>query len=181
MRAHGVTLLAAALVVTLSAGAAISVASKSSPGVDFSRYKSYSPGEVPEVKNPAVKKRLADAVDAQLKDRGYVRKDDGGDLRVVIHGRLTKEYAPVDERSWDYGWGTWASMGDLRGSPDTKSLQGVPIGTVLVDVIDASTKQVVWRGTATSALDSEDSAEKRQDILESAMKKLFKGFPRAKK
>jgi hypothetical protein len=181
MRAPLGALLAAAAVVAASgyAASSISVDSKSSPGVDFSKYKSYTLAEMAEVKNPAVKERLASALDKQLKAKGLVRKETGGDLTVAMHPRLSREYSARDyDSSWDYGWGNWASIRDLSGdSSASKRLEGVPIGTVIVDLVDAATKQLVWRGGATSALDSEASAEKRQDLVDDAMKKLFAKFP----
>ena len=101
---------------------------------------------------------------------------------MAMHPRLSKEYSARDyDGSWDYGWGTWASMSDLTGdSSGSKRLEGVPIGTVIVDLVDAATKQLVWRGSATSTLDSEDSAEKRQDLVDKRDEEALRQVPEAK-
>jgi hypothetical protein len=178
-----VLLVAGALAAFAGFASSITVETKSSPGVDFSRYKSYSVADMPEVKNPAVRQRLESALDKQLKAKGLERKDSGGDLRVMMHPRISKEYNSSDyDTSWDYGWGNWASIRDLSGdSSSSKRLEGVPVGTVIVDLVDAATKQLAWRGGATSVLNAEDSDEKRQDVLDDAMKKLFAKYPRLKK
>jgi hypothetical protein len=185
MRTSFSALVAAAAVVSVAgfAASSITVETKASPGVDFTRYKSYSLAEMPEVKNTAVRQRLASALDKQLKAKGLERKESGGDLTVAMHPRLSKQYSSRDyDTSWDYGWGTWASVSDLTGdSNGSKRLEGVPVGTVIVDLVDAATRQLVWRGGVASALDSEASAEKRQDLVDEAMKKLFKDFPKAKR
>ena len=179
----GVLLSAGAFAAFAGFASSITVETKTSPGVDLSRYKSYSVADMPEVKNPAVRQRLESGLDKQLKTKGLVRKDAGGDLTVRMHPRLSKEYAASDyDNSWDYGWGTWASIRDLSGdSTASKRLEGVPVGTVIIDLVDAATRQLVWRGGATSVLNAEDTDEKRQDLVDDAMKKLFAGYPRLKK
>jgi hypothetical protein len=62
-----------------------------------------------------------------------------------------------------------------------EAAKAVSVGTIIVDLVDPSTKQLVWRGIATSPFDSEASIEKRQGLLREAMKKLFAGFPPKKK
>jgi len=145
MRTSFGALLAAAAIVSVAgfAASSITVETKASPGVDFSRYKSYSLADMPEVKNPAVRQRLASALDKQLTAKGLVRKDSGGDLTVAMHPRLSKEYSSRDyDTSWDYGWGTWASVSDLTGdSSGSKRLEAVQIGTVIVDLVDTARPQ----------------------------------------
>ena len=173
---------AAAALAALAGYAAspITVSTKSDPGADFSRYRSYAWTDIREVRDPDIKKRLEASVDKQLQAKDLVRKDEGADLNVTMHPRLSREYTvnPYDT-SWDYGWGTWnTSIGDLSTGTAPKS---VSVGTIIVDLVDPSTKQLVWRGTATSPFDSEASIEKRQKVLDDVMKKLFAEFPPKKK
>ncbi len=177
------TAIAAAAAAALAgyAASSITVSTKFDPDADFSRYRSYSCTDIREVRDPNVKKRLADSVDRQLQAKGLERKDEGADLKVTMHPRLSKEYTvdPYDT-GWDYGWGTWnTSIGDL--STGTDAAKAVSVGTIIVDLVDPSTKQLVWRGTATSPFDSEASIEKRQKVLDDVMKKLFAEFPPKKK
>jgi hypothetical protein len=174
-------LAAAAAAATGYAASSITVDSKADPEADFSRYKTYSWTEMKEVRSEAVRKRIVSAVDAQLKRKGFVRKDDGADLKLVVHPSLSKEYPTHSyDPGWEYGWGTWAPpFGDIgTGSSLGES---IPIGTVMVDLVDVSTKKLVWRGAARSPLDSEASAEQKQELVDEAMEKLFKKFPPKKK
>ena len=178
----GALVLAGAVAAATAYASSITVESKADPGADFSRYKTYSWTEMKEVRSEAVKKRITSAVDAQLKRKGFVRKDDGAaDLRVAVHPSLSKEYpANSYDPGWEYGWGTWAPpFGDI-GTGSSLG-QSIPIGTVMVDLVDASTKKLVWRGAARSPLDSEASAEQKQELVDDAMEKLFKKFPSKKK
>ena len=176
-------IVAAAALAALAgyAASSITVSTKFDPNVDFSRFRSYSCTDIREIRDPNVKKRLADSVDRQLQAKGLERKDEGADLNVTLHPRLSREYTvnPYDS-GWDYGWGTWnTSIGDL--STGAAPAKGVSLGTIIVDLVDPSTKQLVWRGTATSPFDSEAAIEKRQKVLDDVMKKLFAEYPPKKK
>jgi Domain of unknown function (DUF4136) len=177
----GTLALAGAVAAATAYASSITVESKADPAADFSRYKTYSWTEMKEVRSEAVKKRIMSAVDAEMKRKGFVRKDDGADLKVAVHPSLSKEYpAHSYDAGWEYNWGTWAPpFGDIgTGSSLGES---IPIGTVMVDLVDASTKKLVWRGAARSPLDSEASAEQKQELVDEAMQKLFKKFPPKKK
>ncbi|MEE9264899.1 MAG: DUF4136 domain-containing protein [Vicinamibacteria bacterium] len=49
------------------------------------------------------------------------------------------------------------------------------MGTLVVDIWDASTKKLVWRGTASKTL-SDDPSKSTKNINE-AMAKIFKEYP----
>ena len=49
------------------------------------------------------------------------------------------------------------------------------VGTLVVDIWDASTKKLVWRGTASKTL-SDDPSKSTKNINE-AMTKIFKEYP----
>jgi len=49
------------------------------------------------------------------------------------------------------------------------------VGTLVVDLFDTATKQVIWRGWATDALPDNPSKETKK--LDKDIEKLFKGFP----
>jgi len=176
----------AATVLAALAGYAaspITVDSTSAPGTDFSRYKSYSWTDTREFRNPVVKNFLVAAIDRQLQAKGLVLKDEGADLKVALHPRLSKEHVPsADTTGWDYGWGNFAgSIGDISVGMSARSVSDMTVGTLIVDLVDASKKEIVWRGIAKTPIDSEASAEKQQKLFDKAMQKLFAGFPPKKK
>jgi len=49
------------------------------------------------------------------------------------------------------------------------------VGTLVVDIFDAKSKQLVFRGTATDELS--DKPEKNVKKVEKAAEKMFKNFP----
>jgi hypothetical protein len=63
----------------------------------------------------------------------------------------------------------------------TSTVSEVPVGTLIVDLVDANRKELVWRGTASDTLDPEASPEKKEKNLQEAMAKLLANYPPAKK
>ena len=50
-------------------------------------------------------------------------------------------------------------------------------GTLVVDMYDPTSKQLVWSGQATKTLNPSGNQQKDMKRLDSAMKKLLKNFP----
>ncbi len=139
--------------------------------VDFSRYRTYDWLRSGTIGNDILETRLAAAIDRELAARGLVRSE-SPDLYVAMHGRLSKE---VQYRAYDTGWG----YGWRRSSagPTMIRRQEVPVGTLVVDLVDARDKELVWRGTATSAIDTTASVEKREAAVQESVGKLFAAYP----
>ena len=51
------------------------------------------------------------------------------------------------------------------------------IGTIVVDMISAKDKKIVWRGTASKEVDPKADPEKREKNINKGAEKLFKKFP----
>ena len=50
-------------------------------------------------------------------------------------------------------------------------------GTLIFDLIDYKTKQLVWRGSATAALASNPSPEQQEKNLQTVVQKVFAAYP----
>src|SRR4030095_10361308 len=74
---------------------------------------------------------------------------------------------------WGPGW-NWGSPGPGAGSATT-ILTKERMGTLVVDIFDASTRKVIWRGSAKGMLTTDDETNKRK--LNQAATRLFKKFP----
>jgi hypothetical protein len=133
------------------------------------RRGSYDPMAVHSRANRA----LWDAVQRGLVDRGYVDTEWMPDFVVAI-------YASIDDRldldAWLYGYThapRWWSLGSLDDSPTL-----FPAGTVLVDVVDPETLDVLWRG-AGSATITADPLENAREVLAVATT-IVQRFPHAR-
>jgi len=136
---------------------------------DFTRYKTWSwrKGGTP-APNPVTDKRLREAVETRLAGRGLTRVEQGGDLEVVYHAAGENK---IGTESLGYK--------EPEFQTEAKRITYVRVGTVLMDMIDASTGKVVWRGEAEGVANPV-----YKDILtkvDSSVEKLFEHFPVAKR
>jgi hypothetical protein len=79
------------------------------------------------------------------------------------------------QKQWNaYGMGGGPRWG---GGMGTATSSVINIGTLVLDMYDPTTKQLVWTGRATKTLDSSANQEKKQKNLDKAMQKLLKNYP----
>jgi hypothetical protein len=129
--------------------------------------------------NPLGEKRVLDEFTEALVEKGWtVAEGDAADALVLLHGATEKQktlntfysgmggYGRYGYRGWGGGMGT--------GSATTTTSE-YTVGTLVVDIFNAKSKQLVFRGTATDELS--DKPEKNVKKLEKASKKMFKEFP----
>ncbi len=67
------------------------------------------------------------------------------------------------------------------GGPDlsTTNTVNTPVGTLLVDIFDAHSKKLIWRGTSDKTLS--EKPNKNEKKLEESIQSMFKHFPPAPK
>jgi len=139
--------------------------------VNFSQYHTYSWGPV-KASDPLFEGRVRQAVDRALQAKGWQQAPDGGDVTItaVASKRHQNEYTTFYDGlggGWRWhGWGT---------SMATTTVDRIPVGTVVVDMYDTHTKQLIWRGEAHEQLS--DKPEKDTKKLDKAVDKMFEKFP----
>jgi hypothetical protein len=172
------------VILALAAAAGCSTLKTSAdyaPSTDFSRYKTWNYRDDPSLKNEILAKRIESAVDSELTKKGMTRDTQNPDLWVVAHARLSKQtQIHTYDTGWGYGYGSYR-WGGYGGGMSTSTVSEVPVGTLIVDLVDASKKELVWRGTASDTLNPENSPEKKEANLQAAIAKMFEAFPPAKK
>ncbi len=142
--------------------------------VDFTKFKTYKWADVEGAMHPdqITDKNIRAAVDAELATKGLTKTDaEASDLLVGY------ELAINQEKQIN----TWGTAGWRWGGTTSATTTTINIGTLVLDIYDPATKQLVWRGTATKTLDPKADPEKRQKNLQKAMTKLLKNYPPQKK
>ncbi|HWC65328.1 MAG TPA: DUF4136 domain-containing protein [Thermoanaerobaculia bacterium] len=158
-----------AIVLLSGACASVTTSADYDRSTDFSRYRTWAWIENGEpVGNAIVQKRLTAAIEEQLAAKGLT-KSDRPDLLVSMHARLTRR-ATFETRSWGYGPGRWQT--GVRTTPEE-----IPVGTLVVDLVDAGAKQLVWRGTARRVLDLMASPEEKEKTTRETVARMFAGYP----
>ena len=146
---------------------------------DFGRYKTFCWQKV-GTRNPLWIERIRAAVRSALTAKGWSQAESGSacDIAVVAmeikrnHDTVNTFYDDVGG-GWG-GWG-WRGFGGDGFGESTKTTETYQTGTLIVDLFDAKSKNLVWRGSATDTLSkNSDNIIKK---LKSPVQKLFEQFP----
>jgi hypothetical protein len=136
---------------------------------NFSNYKTYA---WLESKHPAssdlTNKRIIENIEKQLAAKGFTKASDNPDVLVVYNAGVKEQ---VSVQGYDYGYGRYRWGGGTTTYTKVVEMQG----TLVIDLIDAHKKELVWRGTATDTLS--DKPEKNIQKLEKTTQKMFKNYP----
>jgi Domain of unknown function (DUF4136) len=173
--------LPAVLLAVLVACSSMSVKHDYDQTNDFTKYKTYAWTEkqMPDdqlAKNPLVQKRVQAAVDATLASKGYtaVTQQEEADFIVVAHAGV-KERMRIQD--WGrYGWyDPW--WGPYGGRVEVTYYEE---GTLVIDIVDAKEKQLVWRGTGTGIVKQYQKPEKMQKDIDQDVVRILADFPPGK-
>jgi hypothetical protein len=140
-------------------------------GTDFSQYKTFMWIKEPNARNPLTNQRIVDAVNASLTGKALTLVTSDADLGIAAHA-ATQQQRTLDTFYNGFGGG-WRWRGGFGSS--TTMVSTYTIGSLVVDIFDARTKEALWRGTSTKTLS--DNPQKRADSLNKALGKMFKNFP----
>jgi hypothetical protein len=143
---------------------------------NFSTFKTYAWVRGTNLADELNHKRITNAVDAQLRSRGLTRVETSAnpDMLVAYHASFDTD---LQITGFSSGWGGYRFAGNRSGSARAEEIL---IGTLVVDMVDAKTKTIVWRGMGSKELDVKASPEKRDKNIDKAAAKLFKNYPPAK-
>lgn len=161
--------LAVALVSCIGATSQ-DVRHNSMPGVDFSKFHTYKWVDIEGGAHPnqIVDAEIKQSIDTQLASKGMTKTDsEKADLYVGYQIAVDKE------KQWN-AWGTGRGFGGGMGSATQSTIN---VGSLVLDMYDPTTKQLVWTGTASKTIEPSSNQEKNQKNLDKAMQKLLKSYP----
>ncbi len=139
---------------------------------NFSQYKTYS-WQTIKPANSLWDARIKSAVDAQLAAKGWTQIDSGGDVAIVaIATSHTEKTLQTFYDGMGGGW-RWRGFGGMGEATTTE--QDYKEGTLVIDMYDGKTKQLIWRGSSEDTVSN--SADKNEKNLDKGVAKMFKKFP----
>jgi hypothetical protein len=111
-------------------------------------------------------------VNAQLEAKGLEVTSESPDFSIATHIGKNQRINVTD---WGYGYGPY---GRYRG------YSGVDVweyeeGTLILDFVDADSKDLLWRGSAKAELRPAATPEKAQKLINEAAERILKNFPPA--
>ncbi|MES2811981.1 MAG: DUF4136 domain-containing protein [Bacteroidota bacterium] len=137
---------------------------------NFSSYKTYAflksgidKAEISDLD----KKRILYAIDDAMAAKGFT-KSENPDILISI---FTKERERVDmyqSYSFGWGWNPWWGMNYNRPVTTTE-------GTLLIDVLDAKSKELVWQGKGSGYLTQ--NVDKKDARITEFVTKILEKYP----
>ena len=142
------------------------------PTVDFSRFKTFSWKEGGwQAPNLMTEKRIHMAVEQELTGKGLSKAETDSDLLVVSYASSSSSER-VDAMTFGAipnTWTGWASAGTTS--------RGTYKGSLVIDLIDRQTNQVVWRGSVRENLGVDPNPEKTGKKVFKFVKQMFEKYP----
>ena len=137
---------------------------------NFSQYRTYSWEKV-QTQDPLWVDRIKGAVDAALAAKGLTPVATGGDLAIVAM-EMAQNHQTLNTYYDGFGGG-WRWGGGFGNA--TTTVDNYKVGTLVVDLFDAKTKDLVWRGSSSDTLS--DKSDKNIKALDKGVQKMFEHFP----
>jgi len=139
---------------------------------NFSQYKTYSWEKV-QTPDPLWVDRIKAAVNAALATKGWTQVGSGGDISIIAM-EINRNHQTLNTYYDDFGGGwRWRGFGGFGESTTTS--ETYTVGTLVVDLFDAKTKMLVWRGVSSDMLS--DKSDKNIKNLNKGVEKMFQHFP----
>lgn len=134
----------------------------------FGNYHTYSWEKV-QTSDPLWESRIKDAVDRDLQAKGWQKVESGADVAVMAVGSARNQQEYTTFYNGLGGW-RWGGFGET-----TTTVENYRVGTLVLDMYDAKTKQLVWRGSANDTLSNKP--DKNEKTLDKSVDKMLKDFP----
>jgi hypothetical protein len=164
------------VIIALASFGCVSVRATTAPGTNLAQYKTWAwadPADAAaaELRASPVGQTIRDQVARDLKLRG-MRED----VPAAADFLVTFDYVTEPKLSrarLGYGWGYDAGIyGGM--SREAGSVHMYTQGTIIVDFLDARTRETIWRGTAVSEVDRPENPKlkKLANAVDKVMQRL---------
>lgn len=130
--------------------------------IDFSRYETFGFREGTPA-NRLTQDRIESALRDALAEKG-LSESDQPDLWVVTHASVSNE---TWIRSGSTGYGGWGST--------SLNVSNIPVGTLMIDLVDRDDDELVWRGVTSGSVKSTPAKSEKQ--IRKKISKLFRKYP----
>jgi hypothetical protein len=124
-------------------------------------------------------------VDDELAKRGFTLDTSGKPDFLVAYRATLDQNVSVDKNDSSGGYNPFysadtnaqARAGSPEGAGDVPGVNSFQQGTLVIDVVDPNTHQLVWRVTGTDAVNLKNSPHKKEKNLRKAIDKMLAEFP----
>lgn len=142
--------------------------------VNFRKYTSYKivplkdSGRVDPILNSSLnQKRINKAIDIEMQARGYEAKETGADVLISY---VTDVKDKQSTQNYNSGWGYYGWWG-----PNNTQTRTYEQSRLIINMIDANTKQLVWQGWSTGEL--KNAAKDREASVREEVYRIMQKYP----
>ena len=160
MRSHVTIVLSTFLAVVTTACSTMTVTADHDSQVDFGSYTSFALFERPakERRGPQmsdlVDGRIAASVAADLSSKGLASKaPSNADILVTFYTAVSRRVVVNGGGWYGYRWRYWGS--------GMTYVNSYPEGTLVIDIIDRRTRELVWRGVGAGAFSKMNPSDEK--------------------
>jgi hypothetical protein len=171
-------LLLACILFFAASCSSIKVSSDFDKTAGFPSYKTYAftPEALALPLDDINRNRLLGAIEKELAAKGFTKSDKPDVLIDVNIKTQTQQTATATNSGGYYGRGYRYGYGG-GFSTTTINYDTYVDGTLFIDMIDATKKQLVWQGRGTKTLEQDASQQRREENINYAVKQIFVKYP----
>jgi hypothetical protein len=173
-------LFLACLLVIAASCSSVRVSSDFDKTAGFASYKTYAyTDEVKDLQiNDLNRNRLLNAIETELAAKGFTKVENNPDVLIDITIKGEQKQTATATNTGGYGYGYGYRYGYGGGfSTTTINYDTYVDGTLFIDMIDASKKQLVWQGRGTKTIEPDASQKRREENINYAVKQIFMKYP----
>lgn len=178
-RGRAAWLVAIGLALLASCQTPIQVGADFRRNFRFSSVQTYAwlpdpPGHAgdPVLHNDLIDERVRGAVDRKLQEMGYRRVAEKADIYVTYYlGLETQVNARMVSSTYHYAGGF------LDRHSTNRAISQYERGTLLIDLLEPTTRRLVWRGTASARVRRQTDPAERDRKIDDAVDKTLAQFP----
>ena len=163
-------LLAIFVCIAASMAAAQQVSVNYNHQASFSQYHTYAWGSnnTNQIRNSILAQVAQQDINAAMQGKGLqmVQENQNPDLILVATG------GEREQTSYS-AWGMRGIGGGMGGISPEQNVEA----TMIVNLYDAKTQSLIWRGIAQNTLNN--NGNKNQEMVEKAVQKMFKQWPKS--
>jgi len=126
--------------------------------------------------NPLLHKRFRENIDRVLQEKGYARTSDPDFLVDYEYAVNTRIHSEPYTTGFGFGFGPYHRYGgfSVMTAPD---IYEYDVGTLVIDVYDAGSDTLLWRGMGSEEITPHPTPQKRTEMVRQMVEAILAQFP----
>ncbi len=128
------------------------------------------------IENPIMDRRVKGAIERELMAKGFKSEAAADPDFLVTYYPIYKDRAYRTTTQVGMSWGYRPRLG-VRSGATVSQVHSYKEGTIVVEIVDFKTNQLIWHGAAVGALTGLETPEDAEVVVTREVGRLLEGFP----